>query len=57
MPATTTLTPGKPVTRKVPTISVTGMTKPGRYTFQLVVTDKAGMASDPAPFVVTVSQG
>jgi hypothetical protein len=55
--ATTTLTPGKPVKLKVPTISVTGMTKPGKYTFQLVVTDKAGIASAPAPFVVTVSPG
>jgi hypothetical protein len=55
--ATTTLTPGKPVTLKVPTISVTGMTKPGKYTFRLVVTDKVGIASEPAPLVVTVSPG
>jgi hypothetical protein len=57
MPDTVTLKPNQPVTLKVPTITVTGMDKPGAYTFQLIVTDESGIASDPVTWVVNVTPG
>ena len=57
MPGTTTLKPNVAVSQKVPTISITGMATPGRYVFQLVVTDDARIESDPETFVVTVTKG
>lgn len=48
------LTPGQPVTVAEPHLLVENPFKPGRYKFQLVVIDEAGLESDPAGLVVTV---
>ena len=39
-----------------PQLLVENKLKPGRYRFQLVVTDTAGLESDPAEMVVTVRE-
>jgi hypothetical protein len=49
------LQPNKPVETTDPALQVQGMTKPGAYTFQLVVTDDVGLASAPDTLVVTVT--
>ena len=49
------LTPGKPVTIDKPMLLVENKLSPGRYRFQLVVTDSAGNDSAPSELVVTVS--
>lgn len=51
MPA---LSPGKPVTVREPVLLVENEFKPGRYRFELVVTDTAGLESAPAEIVVSV---
>lgn len=48
------LTPGKPVEQAKPELLVQNKLKPGRYRFQLVVTDTAGLESSPAELVVSV---
>lgn len=48
------LAPDKPVTVGDPVLLVENRLKPGRYRFQLVVTDTAGLESAPAELVVTV---
>lgn len=49
------LAPGKPVTVKDPVLQVENAFKPGRYRFELVVTDTAGLESAPAELIVSVS--
>jgi hypothetical protein len=51
-----TLTPGKPITVKDPHLLVENQFTPGRYRFQLVVTDDGGLESEPAELVVTVRE-
>lgn len=50
------LTPGQPVKLDQPMLLVENRLQPGRYRFQLVVTDNAGNDSAPTELVVTVSQ-
>ena len=52
----TILTPRKPVTQQEPQLLVESQFTPGRYRFQLVVTDDGGLQSDPAEIVVTVHE-
>lgn len=44
------------MTVKDPHLLVENQFTPGRYRFQLVVTDDAGLESDPAELVVTVRE-
>lgn len=48
------LAPGRPVTVEVPDLLVENRLAPGRYRFELVVADTAGLESAPALLVVTV---
>lgn len=50
------LTPGKPIEQAGPRLLIENRLKPGRYRFQLVVTDTAGLESAPAELVVTVNE-
>ena len=49
-----TLIPGQPITIPDPHLLVENQFAPGRYRFQLVVTDEAGLESDPAELFVLV---
>jgi hypothetical protein len=48
------LTPRKPVTLKEPLLLVENQLPPGRYRFELVVTDDGNNESDPTQLVVIV---
>lgn len=48
---------GKPVSSRVPQVTVDGTLAPGRHLFELVVRDDAGNASEPARAVVVVGEG
>ena len=51
MPA---LSPNMPLTQADPVLLVENQLAPGRYRFQLVVIDTAGLESAPADMIVTV---
>lgn len=48
------LSPGKPVTSKIPELLVENKLEAGRYRFELVVVDDSGLESAPAELVVSV---
>jgi hypothetical protein len=50
------LSPGQPITIREPLLLVENQFAPGRYLFQLVVIDEAGLESDPAQLVVAVHE-
>jgi hypothetical protein len=52
-----TLATGRPFRSAVPTLLVENALPPGRFRFQLVVIDAAGLASDPALLTVEVRRG
>lgn len=49
-----TLTPGRVLRSREPTLVVENDLAPGRHRFQLVVVDDGGLESDPAELVVVV---
>lgn len=50
------LKPGVPVTQDTPHLLVENKLSPGRYRFQLVAIDSAGLESAPAQIVVQVNE-
>ena len=50
------LAPGQPITVREPHLLVENRFAPGRYRFQLVVIDEAGLESGPAELVVAVRE-
>lgn len=50
------LKPGIPVTQDTPHLQVENKLSPGRYRFQLVAIDSAGLESAPAELVVLVNE-
>lgn len=53
--APVTLTLGQSVTTTTPQVTIAGFTRPGAYTFSLVVTDVHGLSSGAATAVVQVT--